>query len=85
MEKLSVRELLQDGVPEMILDVFAGKCCTFINECFSRVVCLHNYIDGAALSYDINEFKMLVPQCGIRMKIKMIITKHWDMAMNKVQ
>ena len=44
--------------------------------------------DGAALAalpYDINEFKMLVPQCGIRMKIKMIITKHWDMAMNKVQ
>ena len=40
MEKLSVHEvteLLQDGVPEMILDVFAGKC-TFINECFSRVV-----------------------------------------------
>ena len=42
MEKLSVHEvtelLRQDGVPEMILDVFAGKCCTFINECFSRVV-----------------------------------------------
>ena len=41
MEKLSVHEvtelLRQDGVPEMILDVFAGKCCTFINECFSRV------------------------------------------------
>lgn len=49
---------------------------------------LDNYIDGAALAalpYDIDEFKMLVPQCGIRMKIKMIITKHWDMVMNKVQ
>ena len=49
---------------------------------------LENYIDGqtlAALPYDIEEFKVLVPQCGIRMKIKTIISKHWDMEVDRVR
>ena len=36
-------------------------------------------MDGEALSalpYDTDEFKMLLSQCGIRINIKMIITKH---------
>ena len=41
MDKLGVREvtelLRQEGIPEMILDVFAGKHCKFISESLSHV------------------------------------------------
>ena len=76
--------LRADGMPENLIESLAGnrysqlKCTRLFN--LSNDKFLDNYIDGSALAAlpdDLDEFKLLVPQSGMRIKLKSIISKYF--------
>ena len=89
MEKYSTRDvtelLRQEGLPEMLLDHLAGMNKIYSN-CSGPIIDINfllteNCIDGtalAALPEDIEEFKILIPQSGLRIRLKAIIKKYMD-------
>ncbi len=52
----------------------------FVKSC-TRIYFSENYIDGGALAvvpHDFEEFRLLVPQSGLRIKLKAAIEKYYE-------
>jgi len=72
--------LTEHGIPEVVLTTFAGKYF-IIWTMHASFFAIDNYIDGTALvslQKDFEEIKSLVPQSGLRMRIKAIINSAYE-------
>ena len=67
--------LKSNGINELIVEKLYGMIIIISNDQYNL---LENYIDGESLlslMSDIDEFEHLVPQSGLRMRIKRIVLK----------
>jgi hypothetical protein len=52
----------------------------------TTVIILENYVDGEAILHmaeDFNEFQLMVPQAGLRIKLKKMIAEYDEVRNNK--